>query len=81
MYYTSHNHGLTETHDTWVECWAAVVQVYPDAYAVDAHGFEVTADEETLGIGSDRILVWSCEADSENDDGVRAVCTITACDE
>jgi hypothetical protein len=54
-------------YDTTQECLDAIEKFFPDYYA----GHDGDLEE-----GGDRTLVWASEADSEDDDGSRAVACI-----
>jgi hypothetical protein len=78
-YSIDHTHGTTEIHDTWADTWASLVAVYgPSLYAVTPDGWEAGEIEPDLSCG--RVLVWSTEDDSLDDDGARAVASVTAHD-
>jgi hypothetical protein len=73
-----HSHGQTERHDDMEAAWAALRSVYgEEIYAVGPDGWDVTGCE-TWQHASGSVLVWSDEASSEDDDGQRAVATISA---
>lgn len=59
--------GRSTTHDSYEAAIDAVVEAYPDA------SYGHAGD---LAEGGDRTLVWSCEEDSVDDDGARAVASI-----
>ena len=75
-YAIHHTNGLTWHHTTWEHTWAALVAVYGDEiHAVDPHGWPCDGDTAP-DLSAGRVLVWSDEADSENDDGARAVASV-----
>ena len=77
-YAITHTHGTTERHATWPEAWSALVAVYGRSLcAVAPDGWEVDGDTEP-DLDSGRVLVWPTADDSYDDDGARAVASVTA---
>jgi hypothetical protein len=76
-YSIRHTNGTTETHEAWAEAWAAMRAVYgPETVVYAGDGGEcdeVCAPDLSCG----RALVWQTEDDSRNDDGQRAVASVT----
>ena len=54
-------------YETTEAALAAIEAAYPDYWA---------GHDGDLADGGDRTLVWACEADSENDDGARAIASL-----
>jgi len=54
-------------HATTTEALTAIEANYPDYWA---------EHDGDLADGGDRTLVWACEADSEDDDGARAIASL-----
>ena len=70
MYEITHSNGTRATeHDTEDEARAEIERVYgEDCYYLE--------DWESDGPDSERLLVWTSEAESENDPGANAVASI-----
>jgi len=70
MTYTiNYTGGSTDSHDTYEGAVAAVESIYGEA--------EIGHDGD-LSDGGERTLCWADAEDAENDDGARAVASITA---
>ena len=54
-------------YETTEAALAAIEANYPDYWA---------GHDGDLADGGDRTLVWACEADSEDDDGARAIASL-----
>lgn len=67
-YRIDHSHGTTEYADTYDDAIDMVRAVYTDC--------EIGHDGD-IPDGGERTLVWADEASSVNDDGSRAVASIT----
>ena len=60
--------GTTSTCDTYAAAIAVVRLEYPDA---------VTSHDGDLSDGGDRTLCWADADDADNDDGAKAIASIT----
>jgi len=77
MYVIRYSHTTQEDQfETWAEVWEALSADWPERYVVDAFGFYL--DEwSDADLSDGRAMVWGNENDSVNDDGVRAVATVS----
>lgn len=62
------NGTIDSGYETTGEALAAIEASYPDYWA---------GHDGDLADGGDRTLVWACETDSEDDDGARAIASLS----
>lgn len=75
-YYVKHSHGTTTRHASWEDAIAGLREVYgDDLVAYDTEGWECSDGEPAVWDG--RVLVWRDEQSSVDDDGARAVASIS----
>ena len=74
-----HTHGVTEIHPDLDSAIAALREVYGDEiaiYGTDGFGLK-PGDNAEWSFGHGRALVWQDEASSVDDDGARAVASVS----
>ena len=71
-----HSHGLTESFSSLDEAMAALESIYGDDIVTAIYDGGDLRDVDDLRYG--RALVWSDEASSIDDDGARAVASVSA---
>lgn len=70
-----HSHGLTETFSTLDDAMRALEDIYGDEIVTAIYDGGDLTDVDDLRHG--RALVWSDEASSVDDDGARAVASVS----
>lgn len=79
MFTINHSNGCTETHETLQGAIDALRADHPECVAYFADGAPVKSTHDKIHPNSgDRVLVWETEADSVDDDGTRAIASITS---